>query len=280
MVNHLAIVELSNGLQPLSPSCARLATLAGHQEPDLKEVIDIIAHDPILASKLLRVANSARFASARSVGTVKEGVLRLGTAKVFDVSVRTATRSVIERDVPGYGIRSSSLWKHSMAASMAAEATADFVSVKVSPFSSTAALLHDIGKMILGQFMTQESILLCDQAVKQGGLQPFQAESEILTLHHGEVGGIIAQHWQLPQDIVDGVTHHHSPERVEGVSASVVCLANFVAHEIDGSSIRTGPAQETFRWTSERLGLTTAGFDKLCIDTATWLAEAMNQMGI
>ena len=191
--------------------------------------------------------------------------------------MRAATQDVIAKAVPGYGLSSGALWRHSIAATLAAEVAAGFIGPPVSPFSLTAALLHDIGKLVMGQFLTNEMLFLCAMAVKEGGLQPFQAEAEILTLHHGEVGGIIAQHWQLPQEIVDSVTHHHAPEGNPSNSTFVVYLANVVANHLEGRPIGSNAEKRTFEAATDSLGLGSGDFEKICSATSELLTEALSQ---
>ena len=97
---------------------------------------------------------------------------------------------------------------------------------------SRAALLHDIGKLVLVQFLEPDVLGYLGEAWARGDMTSVQAEIEILGFHHGELGGLIAQHWQLPARIVAAITHHHTPDEGHDVVCDVVCMANVVAKRI------------------------------------------------
>lgn len=279
MLSHDTILRSANQLQPLPPSCARLAALVVEDVPDLNEVTDIVSYDPVLTARLLRVANSVLSAPTRSIGTVREAVIRLGTGSVLGLVVGASVQPTMEKVVPGYGLSTGVLWRHSVASALAVEVAKDFCLVPWSPLYFTAALLHDIGKLVLGHLMTPGLSRLCHKAVEEGGLEPFQAESEILTVHHGEVGEIVAQHWRLPEDIVKGVGYHHAPGDNEDRSGFVACLGNLVAKQIEGHPIRTEAEQKIFETARDRLGFTDVGFEKICEATAIRLVRVGRQYG-
>jgi HD-like signal output (HDOD) protein len=96
----------------------------------------------------------------------------------------------------------------------------------------TAALLHDIGKLVLGKFLSADLRAWLESAVTEGKQPAYCAEREILALHHGEVGGLIAQHWGLPDSLVRGVTYHHTPAEGGDAICHVTYLANLAAHRL------------------------------------------------
>ena len=187
----------------------------------------------MLTARLLRCATCS-YASRRTIGTAKEAVIRVGAGRVLSLVVGSSAQPVMEAAIPGYELSAGELWRHSLAAALVAELAKNFCPGAWSPLAFTAALLHDIGKLVLGRFLNAALADMCRRAVDEGGLEHFEAESEILRVHHGEVGGIIAQHWQLPQGIVEGVMHHHEPENVEDSNAVVAHLGDAVARHLAG----------------------------------------------
>jgi HD-like signal output (HDOD) protein len=267
MLDHERIVRQAYQLQPLPQSCMRLAALTTQELPDLREITEVISYDPVLAAKLLRMANSALYYH-RQIGTVNEAVRHLGARTVFGLAVAACAEPVLTRAVPGYALSPGELWRHSTATALAAQLAEGFCQVPWPPLAFTAALLHDLGKLVLGEFLTPEYQALCERAVVEGKLAPYQAETEILSLHHGEVSGVIAQHWNLPQDIVNGVTHHHAPAEEHGTISFITHLANAVARQVTGNPVSTEAELRALQVTRDRLGLTREGFDRLAEATA------------
>ncbi len=270
MLDHELIVRQAYQLQPLPQSCIRLAVLAGQDLPDLKEISEIISYDPVLTAKLLHRANSALHYH-RQIGTVRDAVRHLGARTVFGLAVAACTEPVMTQAVPGYGLSPGELWHHSTATALAAELAEKFCSVPWPPMAFTAALLHDLGKLVLGQFLTPELHALCQRAVVEGKLAPHEAEAEILSLDHEEVSGLIAQRWRLPLEIVNGVAHHHAPEEQYGIISFVTHLADAVARHVTGEPVHTEAELRALEATRERLGLTPDNFERLAEMTAARL---------
>lgn len=255
-----AVIRSAFEMPALPQSTVRLASLVADGNAELSEVVQVIEYDPALTLKLLRVANSVFSSPNRQVGTVKDAVVRLGTGAILGLAVGSGVQPNIVKVIPGYNIAGTDFWRHSLAAAMAAESLKTFAKARLSPLSFTAALLHDIGKVVLGNYLDAEILGLLEKASHEGRLAAFRAETEILSLHHGEVGGVVAQHWGLPETVVKGIAFHHDPEACDELVGVVTHFANFVAHEVAPThSIENieppAPEQVDLTYDLEKLGL-------------------------
>ncbi|MEO8427695.1 MAG: HDOD domain-containing protein [Verrucomicrobiota bacterium] len=264
MIDLASLIEQANELAPLSTSTVRLAELVGNPDCHLDDVAELIAFDQALTVKLLRAANSAASASAVPVGSAREAVTRMGTAQVLALAVAAGARPFLQTSVPAYGLDEGALWRHSVAAAVAIEIAPNFCLVEVPPEAFTAALLHDVGKLVMGRFLSPEILGFIQRAQEVDHLGQLEAESLLLNVHHGELGGLIAQHWHLPPPVVQGITYHHNPEQGLDVLCDLTYLANQVAKQIeaglDGRKLdfSVDPA------VAERLGLTPQALDNFC----------------
>ena len=101
------------------------------------------------------------------------------------------------------------------------------------PETFTAALLHDVGKLVMGRFLIPEILGFIRRAREVDHLGRLEAESLLLNVHHGELGGLIAQHWKLPSRVVQGIIYHHNPEEGHDVICDLTYLANQIAKQIE-----------------------------------------------
>ncbi len=264
MIDLARLIVQANELAPLPASAVRLAELVGSPECHLDDVAELIAFDQALTVKLLLAANSAASASAVPVGDVREAVSRMGTAQVLALIVAASARPFLQTRVPTYGLGEGALWRHSVAAAAAAETAPSFCQVEVPPETFTAALLHDVGKLVMGRFLSPEILGFIQRAHEVDHLGQLEAESLLLDVHHGELGGLIAQHWKLPPRVVLGITYHHNPEQGLDVICDLTYLANQVAKRIEAGldgrkfDLAFSPA------VAERLGLTPKMLNNLC----------------
>lgn len=263
MVNPDRLIQQARELQPLPASTIRLAGLVSSDNVDLDEICEVITYDQALTLALLRAANSVAHGGASDVSQVYEAVFRLGAAHVLAVALAANTGKLLKKHLPAYGLDEGGLWRHSVAAVGAAESVAKFAAEDLPPESFTAALLHDVGKLVMGRFMSVLDLESIHRARIEGGFDLLGAESEFLGMHHGELGGIIAQHWKLPERIVKGITFHHHPAKGQDLICDAVYLANQVAKRIN----KPAPWPAVNRDVLARLGLAESQMDEITAAT-------------
>ncbi len=264
MINLANLIEQANELAPLPASTVRLAGMVCNPACDLDDVAELVVFDQALTLRLLRIANSVASSPEMPVGNVKDAVMRMGMAQILALAVAGGAKSVLQSRVSAYGLDEGALWRHSVAAATAAETMQAFVNVAPPPETFTAALLHDVGKLVMGRFLSDEILGFIRRAQEVDRLDRLDAESLLLDVNHAELGGLIAQHWKLPQRVVQGITYHHHPEQGQDVICDYVYLANLIAKRIeaglDGKAYELSVRPDV----AERLSLTQKALDDLC----------------
>jgi putative nucleotidyltransferase with HDIG domain len=208
------------------------------------------------------------------VTTARDAVIRLGAAQVLAISVASHARRLLQEALPAYSLSAGELWRHSVTAAAVAELLPSYCGVQIPPETFTAALLHDIGKVVIARSLDKKALDWLHQAEQQGHLTRLQAETEVLKMHHGELGGIIAQHWKLPESVAKGIVHHHTPDEGKAVICDAVYLADTVAKRIDSTGKTQAPEPELNRRVMADLGVSGDQFDRLCQAAAARSEEA------
>ncbi len=234
MIDLDAVVLASERLEPLPSNIAHLAALLVEEDSGMAEIARVISLDPILTVRVLRAANSSFWGGGRmEAKRVIDAVNRLGRSNLLPLALGQHVKRYTSTALPQYGLSSGSMWKRSVAAALAAESMQPFVKVKVPPETAAAALLHDIGQVVLARFLDPEILSLLKRAQSEGNRQSVEAERELLGVHHGEVGGLIAHHWALPEGIVKGISYHHKPQEEPRSISYTTALASIVACLVD-----------------------------------------------
>ena len=265
MIDLQQVIHAAQDLDPLPASATRLAGLVDDPDTGIDEIAEVISFDQALTMKMLRAANSAASASAMEVTDVREAVSRMGTAQVMAFAVASHTKSMMAKPVPGYGLSENQLWRHSVLAALAAESMLRVCGVSVPLDAFTAALLHDVGKLVLSRFLTPEILGLLKRAREEGHLSPFAAEMEVIQVHHAEVGGLVAQHWGLPERMVRAISFHHNPEVAADDLSDIVCVADLAANRIEPTLPEMKPEEIVVpAEVAERIGMVDPSLDALC----------------
>jgi HD-like signal output (HDOD) protein len=213
------------GVLPLS--LRRLTDITATPDFSFVDVVDVVSHDMILTAAVLRVANSAANAPAGGISTVREAVLRIGVAGTLVAAMHTIASGPMQDSLPTYGDAPGHLWRHASASSIAAELIRT-ASAAVLPVSfNTTALLHDIGKLVLDT-VARDAGLVPGPLVEVRGPELCAREVELFGLHHGHAGAIVAEQWNLPAAVVEGIRAHHEPPE-DGIPAAVG-LADAIGH--------------------------------------------------
>ena len=136
--------------------------------------------------------------------------------------------TVMKKPLPGYDLPHGELWRHSVAVSVAAELVVKSLKIPGADEVFTAALLHDIGKLILGGFV-QDDLRQIEEMVAKG-IAFEVAEFIVLGIDHAQIGARILEKWSFPTDLVNAVSWHHDPETCENhcTFSDIVHVANIL----------------------------------------------------
>jgi putative nucleotidyltransferase with HDIG domain len=251
----------------------KLLELVDQDDASVQAIEDILRLDPGLTANMLKLTNSAMFGRPTKVGSVKQAILLLGTRKLKQLIIASCIGAVMDQDIPGYELAAGELWHHSIAVSVAAQGLVRELGFKSGDDIFTAALLHDVGKLILGQFIDNDDATLSAAA---GCTVSFEvAEREVLGTDHAEIGAHILEGWCLPETLVHAVRWHHNPVMAEGV-----CLTTDVVHVADmlclmlGIGVgREGIQYQPSPVVTHRLGLKPFQLEKLASQAIQTMAE-------
>jgi HD-like signal output (HDOD) protein len=149
-------------LDPMPMTAQRLMRALQDERVGPAAIAGYVQFDPAIASGVLRLANSAAFGGVATVN-LREAIVRVGTSKLVEM-VLGDTLQRMKAGVPMYGLDENELWRHSAAASLAVTALRqEKPSANVPESASIAALLHHIGKLVMGRFMQADMSLILER---------------------------------------------------------------------------------------------------------------------
>lgn len=194
---------------------------------------EVISHDPALAAKILKVANSAYFGGGtQRISSVILAVTRIGFIEVGHIVMAVSLIRQFGRQ--GFCLDVMGFWRHSLTAAFLAEKVRSVCTVELPRQEYEqlylAGLLHDIGILVYDQFFNQEFRTILDYA-GTSEMSFLCAEAHVAVGEaHPQVGGALLEMWRLDPLIVNGVRYHHAPERAPGHARAFVCMAAIIEH--------------------------------------------------
>lgn len=210
---------------------SQLMTALSDENVTIDKVAKILKQDMALCAKLLQVVNSAFFRLSRSISTVEQAVTYLGfdTVKQLALAVEVFAGNKGQPGVQGMSLEE--LQHHSLfTASIASRL---FDDPKRNEDAFVAALLHDIGKLLLVMELPDQ-VEQVVTSMRADGEPMYVVEERLWGVTHAEIGAYLLGLWGLPYPIVEAVANHHCPKRVpqgEFDMLAAVHVADTLANE-------------------------------------------------
>jgi len=205
-----AVTEKITSLPTLPKVLTEISSLMQNPRTSAEEVGRAITRDQALASKVLRLVNSAFYGFPGRINTITHAIVILGFNTVKNIVL---TASVFDK-LGGKGGTSDfdleKFWLHSIGTGIIAKEIAKKVNYRSHEECFLAGLLHDIGKVILYKYLPDEFALVEAQVLEKNVLF-LDAEKEAIDITHNEIGTWLAQKWNLPEDLRSAILYHHAP---------------------------------------------------------------------
>lgn len=197
-------------LPPFPVTVAKALSLLREPKVTVDEITDVIKFDQAIASNLLRLCNSSYVGLRRPITNVREAVVFLGLSHLRRMLMLTGTRPYFETRRPGYEARTGELWSHSLAVSVISSRLETFIPGAEPDDVFIASLLHDVGKLVLSEFVEEEYKGITEIMGKTG--ETFlEAERKTIGTDHAEIGARVLELWRFPENVVRAVHRHHMP---------------------------------------------------------------------
>ncbi|MEN6373970.1 MAG: HDOD domain-containing protein [Smithella sp.] len=218
------------------------------KKPDysVTEVANVIKFDPSITANILKMANSTYFGSRQRISTINDAVVYLGQQNLLRAIQTAGVSKYYKKGAQGYYDKVTDLWEHSVAVALMSQIISKKITGQEDTVLYTAALLHDVGKIIMGEFV-REALPKISALVSTQRVSFVEAEEIVIGINHAELGGKIAAYWNFPAEIREAISFHHRPDLLQKEEktmpwivyiADQACLMLGFGGGIDGLSYR------------------------------------------
>lgn len=238
------IKEIKN-LTPIPQIANQIMETVENPNASLSDIADIILYDPMTTANVLRTANSAYFGLPRKVDSIHDAVALIGLEQILDIVLLKSGAANLKKKQEGYGLDEGDLWRYSVSSALIARELAEKKGLKTAQLVFTAALLKDIGKVILNRFVG-DSFTKINDLVQNDGLSFKEAEKKVIGADHAELGGLVASNWKFSPKMVYIIQNHHlSDDRAKSdmetclvYLSDIICMMMGVGVGSDGLAYR------------------------------------------
>ncbi|MBC8134149.1 MAG: HDOD domain-containing protein [Deltaproteobacteria bacterium] len=221
-----------NRLQLPSMPLVALKALDVLRDPNVTfaDVARVIEQDPVIATRVLRVVNSAAYSRRHAVKTLEQAVSQIGVKPMRILLVEVAACQVFTSRSPGIRQKFKLIWEHCLAVGMLARDLSERLRSRVEPDAAyLGGLLHDIGKPIIGGLLLEAERKLIEELDV-----PWMTETlwqRTVAESHRTIGTRIASEWKLPPEAVEAIEGCDAYDRDAGPHScgNLVRFANTLA---------------------------------------------------
>ncbi len=214
------------------------------QSSHMDDIAELIAQDPALTSKLLRLANSALFRFPSQIHSIAKAVNVIGGEALYNLVIAETARSVIEHfgEEP---IDVNRFWRQSVLCSLLAKDLARMAKIRGSERFFVLGLLHNLGELIVAS-QTPELATKCEQAGLD--LAPWKHQQEIFEFTYADCSADVLKAWGLPDTLYLPITRLHDEKfALANKEAAVLLVAARVAFN------EVTEANDTCQWLDAKL---------------------------
>ena len=217
------LLDEVEALAPLPHVANRAVQVADDERFSAYDLAAVIATETAMTAKVLRRTNSAYYGFPRRISTVHDAVVLIGFRAVRATAIAAAVVDLFPSR--GNGRFSSDLfWGHSATGALVAETFAKETGHARADEAFTAAILHDIGRLVLSQY-AEEAFNEALRRAMEGSAPRQVAEQDVFGYDHARVGARLAQRWNFPANICAAIADHHAADaspKTAGLSFVVV----------------------------------------------------------
>jgi putative nucleotidyltransferase with HDIG domain len=263
------IIMNTSSLPTLPGIISKLNSLSENDKSSVQEMARLVSSDQVLSARILKLANSPSYGFYR-VSTISNAMILLGVNVVKSLALSSSIFEIMEKNSVG-------LWEHSLGAGVAANIIARRLKLPECEEISTAALLHDIGKVIIRLNFGDDYRQLLE-LIEKKEIPMLEAERGLLGTDHAEVGAWLAKGWFLPDKLIEPIACHHNVAAAtsQQTKAAVVHFADILvkASGFGFSGDDFVPCIQPVAW--EKLGMTEAILTEIVEELEDKLVDTKN----
>jgi putative nucleotidyltransferase with HDIG domain len=224
------IERAAERLHPVPQAALKIMRLIDEEEYDIRSLASELRRDQVLSARALQLANSVMFAAPHRIESIDHALMYLGVNLLMKFVIAAAVEAFFAQSASGYSLCKGGLYHHAVGAAVIAEKLARRTGAAKPGLAYAAGLLHDIGKVVLDQFVGAAYPLFYRRLIEEKTSDFTRIEQALFGTTHAAVGFRLAERWSFPEALAEAIGCHHEPERGGRYRelAGLVFLANLI----------------------------------------------------
>ncbi len=258
------ISQSAKDLKPIPQIALKVLRIFNDELYEIKDLTEEIRKDQVISARTLQLCNSVMFASRKKIESLDHALVMLGQHLLLKFVISASLNNFFNQCGKGYSLCKGGIYHHAVGTAVIAEKLASLTGKAGPSMAYTAGLLHDIGKVVLDQFVNSGFPLFYRQ-LNEEGKNFSEVEKQVLGTDHTEVGASLALKWSFPESLVETIRHHHNPEDAQQHNelVHIVYLADLLMSRFHAGLELERLNTDTLETRLEAIGLSISEFPAL-----------------
>lgn len=207
------ILQTIQNVKPIPQVVLKMLRMLQDETSSLEDLAKEIRQDQVVSAKVIQFCNSPVFGLKMSMDSIDRALILMGKKHFLQLALSSVMADMFHEKCQGYSLCKGGLYSHALGTAVTCERIARYLSCQISPdVAYTAGLLHDIGKVILDQYVANAAPLFYRRILNEGQ-DLIAVEKEYFDITHSQIGMHLAGLWSLPEVLQEPIAHHHEPEK-------------------------------------------------------------------
>jgi HD-like signal output (HDOD) protein len=245
------LIQKMDDLPILPNIISKVMKIIDNPYSNADHLTELISMDQSLTVKTLKLANSAYYGFPREIVTVTEAVVVLGFLTVRNLILTSTLYNIFVNETDEREFDRRKFWKHSVATAICARliVSATAPGQKEEEEAFTLGILHDVGKVFLDTSYHEQFLNVLKEHRKNRKEPFYETERRMLGIDHGEIGSLIIDKWNLPENFIEPIKYHHFPSLASdkfmtGVLHVADIISKYSVANYDGADIVSQISEE------------------------------------
>lgn len=217
-----ALLRKFNDIKTLPHVAIRLSKMISDSASTIEDFEDVIRADPTLVVRLLRLVNSAYYSLREKVSSISEALVFTGIDSLRNMVVAEALKCIFNLKKEKSLFSPEKLWLHSATVGLCSQMICERIFGKSGENAFLCGILHDVGIIVEHQVEPDLFQQVC-QGLHDESAPITDQENRIIGTNHSKIGTKLAEEWNTPPEVQQGIFDHHrtlsdiSPSSISGV---------------------------------------------------------------
>ncbi|MBN2297514.1 MAG: HDOD domain-containing protein [Deltaproteobacteria bacterium] len=204
------ITAIIDQLIPVPQTTFSIAHMLSDENVNITSIANEIKKDQVLSATVLRLCNSSYLGISRRIASIDQAIVYLGSKTLIQMVITAQAEKIYQSSENGYSLSRGGMYHHALATARLSERLAKICGYNEPDIAYTAGLLHDIGKVVLDQYIADIQPMFY-RLIHDKNEDSSMLERSIFGIDHCHAGLVLTERWNLPDIIKDAILFHHSP---------------------------------------------------------------------